>query len=159
MALLAMFVLTFFLIKDQLTMLAGQVGIDPGEQVWRVFSAYSIYEPINFFELLHWNVDAMFLIMFSVLVLSSYVLYRPFCYLVCPIGAITWLLELIAPGRVRVDHALCNSCGNCVDASPCPTIVKLIDAKTKAPVRPMRSSLGLSSPRYWDLVVRLTQRE
>jgi polyferredoxin len=140
MALLAMFVLTFFLVKQQLTSLAGQVGIDPSEQIWRVFSAYSIFEPINFFELLHWNVDTIFLIMFPILVLSSYVLYRPFCYLICPVGAITWLAELVAPGRVRVDHSLCDSCGNCVEESPCPTIGKLIDVKTK--VAPDCTSCG-----------------
>jgi polyferredoxin len=135
MALLAMFFLTFFMVKDQIVYLAGEVGADATDQTWRAFSAYSLYDSINFFELLHWNVDAMdtiWVIMLTVLVLSSYVLYRPFCYLICPIGALTWLIELFAPGRVRVDHALCNDCGVCIEASPCPTMAKLVDPKTKA---------------------------
>jgi ferredoxin len=135
MALLAMFFLTFFMVKDQIVYLAGEVGADATDQTWRAFSAYSLYDSINFFELLHWNVEAMdttWVIMFLALLVSSYVLYRPFCYLICPIGALTWLLELFAPGRVRVDHALCNDCGVCIDASPCPTMAKLVDPKTKA---------------------------
>jgi ferredoxin-type protein NapH len=135
MGLLAMFFLTFFMVKDQIVYLAGEVGADAGDQTWRAFSAYSVYDPINFFELLHWNVDAMdtiWVIMLLVLIVSSYVLYRPFCYLICPVGALTWLIELFAPGRVRVDHSLCNDCGVCIDVSPCPTIARLVDPKTKA---------------------------
>ncbi|MEW5795427.1 MAG: 4Fe-4S binding protein [Candidatus Zixiibacteriota bacterium] len=142
-ALLVMFFLTFFLVKEQIGMLAGQVGSDPSQGIWRAFAAYSVYEPINFFELLHWDfaaVDTVWVVMFLVLLVSSYVLYRPFCYLICPIGALTWLLELIAPGRVRVDHELCNDCGVCVIKSPCPTIAKLIDKNTK--VAPDCTSCG-----------------
>lgn len=72
----------------------------------------------------------MWVIGIVLLVASSLVLYRPFCYLICPIGALTWLLERIAPGRVRVDFGKCNGCGVCVIKSPCPTIGKLIDQKT-----------------------------
>jgi len=135
MALLAMFFLTFFAVKDQVVYLAEETGADSADSTWRAFSAYSLYDSINFFELLHWNVDAMdtvWVVMFLVMVVSSYLLYRPFCYLICPIGALTWLIELFAPGRVRVDHALCNDCGVCIEASPCPTIAKLVDPKTKA---------------------------
>lgn len=132
MSLLAMFFLTFFIVKDQIVYLAGEVGADAADSTWRAFSAYSVYDPVNFFELLHWNVDAVWMIMFAVLILSSYVLYRPFCYLICPVGALTWLIELFAPGRIRVDHELCNDCGECIEVSPCPTMAKLVDPKTKA---------------------------
>jgi polyferredoxin len=131
MALLAMFFFTFFLIKDQILYLGESIGADTSEGLWVAFSAYSVYESINFFELLHWQVTTLWVIMMIVLVVSSLMLYRPFCYAICPIGALTWLLERIAPGRIRVDQKLCDECGTCEEESPCPTIKPLREGSAK----------------------------
>jgi len=131
MALLAMFFLTFFFVKDQVTYLGERLDADITTPVWKAFSAYSVYDPVNFFELLHWHVDTVFIIMMSILVIASLFIYRPFCYLICPLGAITWILEKIAPGRVRVSHSRCTDCGECEEKSPCPTISALVDENTK----------------------------
>lgn len=125
--LLGLFFLTFFTIKEQVTFLGQQTGADLSLPLWTAYSAYSVYEPINFFELLHWNISTTFFVMMALLILASLILYRPFCYSICPIGALTWLLEKVAPGRIRIDHAKCNDCGLCVLRSPCPTIKPMLE--------------------------------
>ena len=130
-ALLFLFILTFFAVKDHIAYLAENVGADVSERMWTAFSAYNVYEPVNFFELLHWDINTLFFVMMAILVIVSLFLYRPFCYMICPIGALTWLLERIAPGRVRIDHSKCTQCGICEEKAPCPTIYVLKDEKAK----------------------------
>ena len=128
-ALLAMFFLTFFDIKSYLTYFAQDIGNVPPDLL-TAYSAYSVYDPINYFELLHWGgSDVRWWIMMIILIIASLALYRPFCYSICPIGAISWLLEKIAPGHVRIDRKLCNDCQICVIKSPCPTIKPLLEGK------------------------------
>ena len=132
MSFLVMFFLTFFMVRDQIFYLGREVGAETGGGMWAAFSAYSVFDPVNFFELLHWVINAKWVIMMAVLVIVSLMLYRPFCYGICPIGALTWLAERIAPGRIRVNRDACTQCGTCEDKSPCPTIKPLYEGKAKA---------------------------
>lgn len=127
MGLLAMFFITFFYVKESMDALGGELG-HLELPIWKAYSAYNIYDPINYFEYLHWGVGTQWIIMMTILVIASLIIYRPFCYLICPIGAVSWLLEKIAPGKIRIDRTKCNECGVCVIKSPCPTIKPLIKA-------------------------------
>lgn len=133
MSLLALFFLTFFMVRDQILTLAGEMEVNTGDRLVQAYANYNVYEPVNFFELLHWQIDTIFVIMGVVLLLASLWLYRPFCYGVCPIGALSWLLEQITPGRVRVDRKACTDCGICTEESPCPTIDKIVAGKSVVP--------------------------
>ena len=131
--LVAMFVISFFAVKGQIGELGQELGVSQSSGIWRAYSAFSIYDSINFFEIIHLDfTDTLYIVLLIVLVLASLVLYRPFCYSMCPIGALTWLLELVVPGKVRVDHSACTQCGDCIEIAPCPTMAKLVDEKTKA---------------------------
>ena len=46
-------------------------------------------------------------------VLSSIILYRPFCRYVCPLGAIYGIFNKISFMRLRVDESKCTKCGAC----------------------------------------------
>lgn len=129
-SLIALFVITFFAAGKHISMLGEAVEADVTQGPWQAFSNFNIYDPINFFELLHWSTSTTFFVMLAILIVISLVLYRPFCYAVCPVGALTWLLERVAPGRVRVDQEKCNGCGICAVKSPCPTIRPLFEGKT-----------------------------
>ncbi|MCK5124712.1 MAG: 4Fe-4S binding protein [candidate division Zixibacteria bacterium] len=122
MGLLALFFLTFFAVREQILYLGERLEAETSEGLWAAFSAYNLYEPVNFFELLHWSPSTTFFVMMAILVIASLVLYRPFCYAICPIGAITWFIEKISLGRIKVDMEKCTDCGECIKASPCPTI-------------------------------------
>ncbi|MBN2205918.1 MAG: 4Fe-4S binding protein [Candidatus Aminicenantes bacterium] len=63
----------------------------------------------------------------------AFVVYRPFCYLVCPIGLVTNLVEPLGLFRVVRTKPACADCGVCTAKSPCPTVPEILK---DAAVRP-----------------------
>ena len=57
----------------------------------------------------------------------AFVVYRPFCYFVCPIGLLTNLVENFALFRVVLKRPACNDCGACAKKAPCPTVPEILN--------------------------------
>ena len=49
----------------------------------------------------------------AVTILSSIIIYRPFCRYICPLGAVYGLFNKISLYRIKIDHEKCVSCGLC----------------------------------------------
>jgi polyferredoxin len=96
-------------------------------------SGFSLYAYINPFEFLHWSLEWTVIPAFVVTFIAALFIFRPFCYLICPLGLATWMLEHISIIRVKVDQKACTKCMRCVQASPCPTIPAILDGKKSRP--------------------------
>ena len=94
--------------------------------------ALSLYDYINAFHGFEIALQPTFLdtvIHFLPFVLTlafAFVTYRPFCYLVCPIGLLTNLVENFALFRVVLKRPACNECGVCEKKAPCPTVPEIL---------------------------------
>ena len=84
------------------------------------------YDSFNGFEALHWKFAPGALAVGGVILVASLFYYRPYCYLVCPLGLATWLVEPLALLRVRVDKGACDGCGSCLQQVPCPALADLV---------------------------------
>lgn len=95
----------------------------------------SVYYYINLFDLIHWNfimplIDLIEFIIFLVLILTASVyLFKPFCYLICPMGIYTWILEHFSFLKIRVNKEKCNGCGVCEKNAPCCSVRAILDKK------------------------------
>ena len=97
-----------------------------------------IYGYFNPFEILHWPLGTDFwtLYAWAVIVLlaaASVFVYRPFCHIICPIGALTWFLEHISFARIRVSKERCNDCMACVKKAPCSAMRAVLAGKRARP--------------------------
>ena len=63
---------------------------------------------------------------FLLTLVFAFKFYRPFCYLICPIGLFTNLVEQIALFRVSLKGRSCTQCGVCVKEAPCPAVPEIL---------------------------------
>lgn len=101
--------------------------------------ALSVYDPINAFHGFEFVAQPSFLAGFLhylplLLTLAlAFKFYRPFCYLVCPIGLLANLLEQVALFRVTLKKTDCDDCGVCKKESPCPTVPEILKGSVLRP--------------------------
>jgi len=94
--------------------------------------AQSLYDYINPFHGLEfgWNADMLEnIIHYLPLLLTigvAFLLYRPFCHFVCPIGLYTHWLDQIAIFKVRFKKDSCTNCTICTDKTPCSAIPEIL---------------------------------
>ncbi|MFH1726105.1 MAG: 4Fe-4S binding protein [Elusimicrobiota bacterium] len=88
------------------------------------------YDYFNGFEALHWQASLSAGAVALVIAAASLFYYRPYCYLVCPIGLLSWALERFSLLQVRLDKEACSDCKACLDAAPCPSLAPLMEGKT-----------------------------
>ena len=99
-----------------------------------VFSlSVDLYDYVNPFEALHWDFEIWMTGVLCVVLAASLFTYRPFCYLLCPVGLFTWGLEHISIFRVKVDRDACDDCNLCVKQSPCPTLPAILEGGRSRP--------------------------
>jgi polyferredoxin len=90
------------------------------------------------FIVLTWkfSADTGFLVSLAVLLLAaigSLFFFRPYCYLVCPIGLFTWVSGHFSLFRIKLDKDRCSRCMACVKDSACPAIESVMNGDRSIP--------------------------
>lgn len=94
----------------------------------------AIYHFMNPFQLFALQFPLVPIGLYIALALGlSIIVYRPHCYLVCPFGLLSWVLERISLYRVRIDRNVCTGCGACIIACPGPAMQGLYEDRRLAP--------------------------
>lgn len=69
----------------------------------------------------------------------GFLVYRPYCHFICPIGLITNWLEPVALFRINRKRNKCNDCMGCIAKTPCQAVPEILKG---AAVRPDCFSCG-----------------
>jgi ferredoxin-type protein NapH len=93
----------------------------------------SLYDYFNPFEFLHWGFDVVAVVALAAVLVAAIFMFRPFCYLACPLGLFTWLLEHVSLIRVKLDKPRCNNCNTCALLSPCPAVPAILARRKSRP--------------------------
>lgn len=75
-----------------------------------------IVDPFKFFSFkMGWWIGGFVLL----IIVASFITYRPWCNFLCPFGLVSWLVEQKSILRPRIRREVCAGCTLCVDV--CPT--------------------------------------
>jgi len=96
------------------------------------------YDYLNPFVAIQWKLRIFpgFFTSLSVLltvIAASLLFYRPYCYLICPIGLFTWVSTHFSIYRVKCDMERCTQCMTCIDETACPAIRPIIENRLVVP--------------------------
>lgn len=89
-----------------------------------------IYHYVNPFNLFNLDFETLSILLTVILVLlASFVVYRPFCQFICPFGFLSWMAERLSIVRVTIDQENCTQCGACIKACPLTAAKGLVHGK------------------------------
>ena len=93
----------------------------------------SLYAYVNPFEFFHFGWQFLAILILAVVLVAALFIFRPFCYLICPLGLVTWIAEHVSLFKIRLNKDKCTKCNICIEKSPCPTIPSILDGKKSRP--------------------------
>ena len=78
-----------------------------------------IYHYLNPFNLFNLDFETVSILLTVILaLLGSFIVYRPFCQLICPFGFISWIAERFSIIRIRINKEKCTQCDACIKSCP-----------------------------------------
>ena len=78
-----------------------------------------IYHYVNPFNLFNLDFENLSILLTVIIALGgAFIIYRPFCQLICPFGFISWIAERFSIFRIRIDKDKCTQCGACIKVCP-----------------------------------------
>lgn len=80
---------------------------------------FVIYHYVNPFNLFNLDFESLSILLTVIIALGgAFIIYRPFCQLICPFGFISWIAERFSIFRIRIDKDKCTQCGACIKVCP-----------------------------------------
>jgi ferredoxin len=80
---------------------------------------FIIYHYVNPFNLFNLDFESLSILLTVIIALGgAFIIYRPFCQLICPFGFISWIAEKFSIFRIRIDKDKCTQCGACIKVCP-----------------------------------------
>ncbi len=80
---------------------------------------FVIYHYVNPFNLFNLDFESLSVLLTVIIALGgAFIIYRPFCQLICPFGFISWIAERFSIFRIRIDKDKCTECGACLKVCP-----------------------------------------
>lgn len=89
-----------------------------------------IYHYINPFNLFNLDFENLSILITVIIALGgAFLVYRPFCQIMCPFGFISWITECLSIFRVRIDNSKCTQCGVCLKEYPLEAAKGIVEGK------------------------------
>lgn len=78
-----------------------------------------LYHDLNPFNLFNLDFESLgILLTILIVTCGSFMIYRPFCQIICPFGFVSWIAERFSIYRIRINKDTCTQCGACIKACP-----------------------------------------